>query len=462
MSLAQPPRNRQKRASRRKKLAKEVRKEVKKEVKKDVKKNVRRIRQRRTTGLRGPISAMSPMLKSYCDAVVNPFGNDALGAMLPDGYQQHATPATDRIETDISPDFFNFLTSQTTWQDAEGYQLVGAAFWLMPRCGASGMFTSETVSSNTRNTYPFYPLNTGATAIEASPPMNAYNLCMTGVWNVEDGTKPDRDWGFFYGEDANPDNKGIFNTYYMLPYAKFSSIVLNTAKLRIVGAGLKLWSEEAPINTGGYAMGGWLTIDDLYAGLHCVSDDAASPAFFHTVQPLIKDLVRNPGLDGVTVRYNPIQDDRQSSLQYAEIPARQVTVQNIGTTKSPYIYTEDPSISFSVSDLVAPGSSIPFVIWMFNASSVNDTYTLKLSSVVHTETVPNGINPFGTTLKRLDPHTPFAKMMLEDLEVWPAATKGHSFRSFMSKAAKVSSDAYHIASDLAGIMSLANKVYAPI
>jgi len=438
---------------RKRKLKKEVKREVKKEIKKDVLHVRRRRRNPRTRSL-----SMSPMLLSYCDAVVNPFGNGAHGAMLPDSFQQAAAPATDYMEMDIAPDFFNLLTSALDWQTTDGFQLVGAAYWFQPRCAAVGMFSSEPygVNNYTRNIYPFYPANNGVTQSIESTPMNAYDLCVTGIWDNTDQS-PDRDWGFFYGDGGGT---YIQNVYYQIPFYKFTAIEQNSSKLRIVGAGIKLWSEEAPINTGGYAMGGWLALDDLFAGLYNVNGDANDPSFFHTVLPKIKYLVRNTGLDGVTVRYHPLQDSRQKQMQYARIPSRMVDILDSNIAFSPNVYTPRTGADWAVSDMITPGSAIPFAVWMFNATSAEQVYTLKLSCICHTETVPNGVNPFGTTQKKVDHATGAVAAMLEDPQKWPAATKGHSFKGFMSKAGRVTKTAAEVAENVARLVAAAEPIYA--
>jgi hypothetical protein len=136
------------------------------------------------------------------------------------------------------------------------------------------------------------------------------------------------------------------------------------------------------------------------------------------------------------------------------------------TTAAPF----DPpvaveGISLTSNDVAKPGTFVPVIYWSFNTSLATgqvETYTVKLMSMVHSEGVPNGQSPFMSNKSNVDMATVHVKSMLENPEVFPAATGGHSFKSFMSKVrhviAKVTKGAGSVTKILAMADSMAEKL----
>ena len=222
--------------------------------------------------------------------------------------------------------------------------------------------------------------------------------------------------------------------------------------MRILGAGLKAWSEDAPINTGGFSVGGWITLEDIAEALeigprggNLLTPGALSPGALKAIQPKIKFACRSPGVKGSTVRYSSLQTPEQVESEYPTIPDRMWTIEgsvNNEQLPGPYV-VQGENIDLSTNDVITPGSFVPCIYWSFNINqnndnvNVNDVYTLKLMSMVHSEGTPTGESPFMTNKSCVDPAASHAKTMLENLEVWPAATKGHSFKSFLKKTRHV-------------------------
>jgi len=398
-------------------------------------------------------------LKAYCDAVVNPFGQGAVGAILPDSYVDQVCAATDRFEMSLTPNFFNYLAT-VPWQDTDHVRLIGVAIWLQPRCNATGMLAhaTHTGTGEKYNLFPFYPLNDTLDELSLDTCFNAYNLCITGIWtNSTGGTAPPADWGVYTDNGGAPD---VVSMYYMIPFKKFEAIAENTTKMRLLGAGLKVWSEESPLNTGGYTTGGWLPLDDLFDGMYCSNATATDPGFFHTVEPRIRYPQRSQGVQGVTIRYSSLQDQCQRSLEYARIPTRlsKYVENTTGPKTSPYYFSpESDTIDYSTSDLIEAGSDIPFLVWNFNASEPTDVYALKIHAIAHVEATPNGSNPFASSLIKSDPAATVARQMVEDPAVWPPATIGHSFKSFATKLNRVESQVQKTASTIMQIMDVVER-----
>lgn len=422
-------------------------------------------------------SVFSEDLIRYCEAVVHPFGNEAIGAILPDRYQELVIPVTDRLELDITPDLFN-LTGD--WEEDTAVQLTAVFAWFQPRCLAAGLAGTIVATTSTNDdTYPRIPyvcVNDELAGIDQSGILNAYNLCFTGVWDVNVATH-DLDapvtYGLYNSQSQQAPTRVIQNSYYCIQYTRFSNIESNCDKMRVLGAGLKLWSEEAPINTGGFSVGGWITLEDIASAMELESPavlgpdpSAATPGALKAIQPKIKFSCRSPGVKGATVRYSTLQTAEQTESEYPKIPSRMydiaISVDEDFYRPGEYI-VEQPNIDLATNDLITPGSFVPCIYWQFNSNTsrqaVNnaETYTIKMMSMVHSEGTPTGESPFMANKTAVDPGAQHAKQMLENVEVWPAATKGHSFKSFMKKARHVIAKVSHGVGKFTKLLALSDK-----
>jgi hypothetical protein len=216
-----------------------------------------------------------------------------------------------------------------------------------------------------------------------------------------------------------------------MPFSKTSALYSMASGGRIVGAGIKAWSNDAPLTTGGTAYGGWYNYTALINNFLSVNRDKLTTI---TRPEFLQDdfLYRSQyaGHEGITVRYSPLQSDRQAgftSVLY-ELPGLldpQETGAAIQTT--PFGAGAD---ACGVSDLV------PAIIWRYNVTDTVQAYNLRLEARVHVQALPNNVCPFITDEYLPEPKFDHLTMVLEDKTNYPVASKGASFGSFMSKAFK--------------------------
>jgi hypothetical protein len=463
-----------------------------------------------------PTKDLAPILNQdisrFLEAVVHPFGATAIGAIIPDKYQELVVPTTDRIELDVSPsDFYLFNPPESE----SGFTLVGIFMWFQPRCISSGILGANvtTSASTAYQQYPFAALESDfATTASSDIILNQYVLCMTGIWNGPiDITLPTgKGYGFYDSEQLH-----ITNTFVVIQYARFQNIDANCVKLRICGAGLKAWSEEAPINTGGYSVGGWATIDDILSnflwhitdatgddgdeqktngkqtpytaqmrkqinekyvpyGVQIAARDGKmddtqylpqpkNPGAIHTFQQSIKFPCRSPGVKGSTVRYSSLQTMSQMESQYPQIPASQVIMATHRDGKAfdpaATLPTAVSGDDFSAHDVITSGSYVPCIFWNFNTTSDGNVeqYTIKVMSMVHSEGVPTGTSPFMSTKSNKDPAMNYVKDMVENVDAFPVASVGHSFKSFFAKTRHIISKIGKTAGHISRIIQFADK-----
>jgi hypothetical protein len=421
---------------------------------------------------------MSDPFKRYAEAVVHPFGNGAYGATLPDRFQELVVPVTDSLEFDLSPANLNYPSSIADWTQDDDTQLTGIFMWFQPRCLASGAITNRVLSGNTgaANTNAYIPVDDTFSESADDTILTAYQLCITGLWTYNGNIVgvPPISFGLYNG--GTQALEFFVPAYLALQYSRFDNIASNCDKLRILGAGIKVWSEQAPINTGGYSIGGWMTLEDIRTAMARSETRAPlNPGNLSSISTSIKFRCRTPGVKGSTVRYSSLQSALQLRPQYPVVPQRlyQATFQDPNSSNpiyadalaSPYVIDESKSSEIAVNDLMTPGSYVPVIYWHFNVSdssnndNVSNVYTLKVMSMVHSECTPTGTCPFMTGKSSADPAVEHVKLMLENVEQFPAAVSGHSFKSFVTKASHIVGKINKYASKTAKIMQLVEKLF---
>jgi hypothetical protein len=271
-------------------------------------------------------------------------------------------------------------------------------------------------------------------------------------------------WGLYYN-DLSTDT--VIPTIKTIPYTRFDNIDSNCNKIRVLGAGLKLWSEEAPINTGGYSIGGWITLEDLFEQFELGIRSAPASDFpvvrnagaLSSIQTKIKYSCRAPGVKGSTVRYSTLQDQEQLDPELPKLPQRLLVIDDQDTNNvapislvSPQYINDAPNSSMAIHDVIIPGSYVPCIYWSYNAETV---YTLKLMSMVHSEATPDGNCPFTSGKCKMDPAIDAVRSIIEDPERFPAAVTGHSFTSFFKKASYIVAKVSNYASRFSKFMALA-------
>lgn len=449
-------------------------------------------------------SLLSPELIAYSEAVTNPFGNGAIGAILPDQYQELTIPALDRLEFDL--DYTSFNSGSFDWTDpgyATGHnaELIGCMVWFQPRCAESGYLSLNSENLNNYSAIitesPRFPYAIGtsgfqATAAERAPATDMYVMCYTGVWYLETEGFSGNATGLYFerykdgGTIVVPDVTG----YKILPFPRIENIAENLSKARILGAGLKLWSEEAPINTGGYVIGGWASYDDILPMIQNTStgsasadadtkratDLAQSNEYLTAVTTNIKGAQRSTGVDGVTVRYSPLQTQDQIESEILIVNDDMYDTLDSDWTlptaftdnpADPYVnLIAQPNADLTAFDVITRGSYIPVVYWKWNTGSsasggpdydVTSLYTLRVMSTVHLDGQPRGDCPFMSQHLEMDVCSPHVKTLLENWSVYPPAVTGHTFKSFISKAGHVIGKIEKGAGHIYKILSLVDK-----
>lgn len=395
-------------------------------------------------------------LRGFCESVVHPFGNGALGAVCPDRYSDLILPCTDKLDFDITASTFSYGNS-STFPTSANY--VGAVVWWMPRCLENGWAISEQTNYDTTSgefkaadpVYKYIGIDVGAGQLDETVLLDLYTLCITGLWINGAGVPV----AGIYDLTAPPNNPIFRQGYLAFRYSRFQSIIDNCDKARVLGAGVKLWSEQSPINTGGYCYGGWATQDDI---LNALFTSGGAPLF--TFQDKMRYMKREPGLKGTTVRYSSLQTADQLDAEYPTIPARMYATKQNTDNLQPNTIIPVENSDLSVSDVCTPGTYIPIQIWRFNTTDGGDNngpYTLKLSSTVHVEGTPSGNSPFQVGKITHDPMFENVQYFLENDEKFPVAVAGHSFKSFVSKAGKIVGKATKISGNIQKFLNLLEK-----
>jgi hypothetical protein len=407
-----------------------------------------------------------PLIR-FCEAVVHPFGPESIGATLPDQFQELVVPVTDRIELDLTPDLFNIAGD---WQTTAGVQLTGVFMWFQPRCMAAGLAITDIDGNDEFGSVPYLGVDDTLSALDQSVILDHYYLCFTGVWEqTASSLAAPITYGFFNDNQVN--GAIISSCYYAIRYTRFSNVAANCDKMRLMGAGIKMWSEQAPINTGGYCTAGWATVEDIVEALVWAPRSAPlstpgplSPGSLKAFQPKIKFAVRSPGVRGGTVRYSPLQTPEQVESEYPQVPNRFYDfIVNNSLGPWPNYIQSKPNADLAIHDNITPGSFVPTIFWQFNTTdndSNNGVYTIKVMSMVHGEGTPSGESPFMACKSTVDPAAEHAKSMLENIEVFPVAASGHSFKSFLRKTKHVVSKVAKTAGHITKILSLADKFAA--
>lgn len=379
-------------------------------------------------------SVLSPPVLSFCEAVSNPFGAQAIGAVWPDNFDDMVIPATDRLDLDLT---YNDVTADGS-ELTTGWQFNGIFVFFLPRCLAAGWIqsTESLPFIYNRNWLGFSEGN-----IDMSIINNLYNIGYCGIFT--NGTET---------------VLGIVVSGAPVAAVKFVQLnrfvpIYNTcARARVIGAGIKLWSEASPINTSGYCYGGLINHGNLISTIY---DEPTLD-----VQQYFRFLKRFMGLGGCTVRYSPLQSPEQAEKETVKLPSSRYRLidadglATVTTNPAAVIVYEQGVSSPAVNDINKPGDYIPVIAWRFNP---DESYALKLSVQVHVDCTPNGTNPFQIASVPSDPVMNNIAYFLANHEQFPMVAKGHSFTSFIKKARHVVAKGSKYASHFAKFMALLDK-----
>jgi hypothetical protein len=183
-------------------------------------------------------------------AITNPFADDALGAVIPDQWSPPSMAAMDRLSIDVDLEILH----------TDDLLIDGIVFYFVPRSLAVGWLARIGPLATSPSQTVLIPLTadfTGAPPIEDDPVAHLYCLFMGILGTASAFNSPTI-------MALDPQQGGYVHGYNVIPFSRFSALDASASGARICGAGIKVFSNEAPIETGGSVYGGWASIDDIF------------------------------------------------------------------------------------------------------------------------------------------------------------------------------------------------------
>jgi hypothetical protein len=421
----------------------------------------------------------------FAEAVTNPFSDGALGASLPDQWAPPTVPANDRLTMIFDPATFIDL------DDSKNGDVVVEGFLaaIVPRSLAAGWLAMDFDRSNT--IHEVYAITTTYETPAQNPLGDMYCLvtCVIGRSTAHPTTS-------ILAWRPDPQALGIVEGYNVQAFARHEILEATAAGGRIVGAGLKIFANAAPLTTGGTSYGGWITIVDL---LSMAEDSNPGRAFetlyeqefteaktggyrsdphphpsLHTQSPILSQ--RHAAILALN---QPGQETKERrALKRALIKARvslvpivqAANIEDLLRMRHTYQGVKGVTVRYSplqsavqeeyrpafddavfsgvvvnsreqnlasglgANDLASPTDFVPCVIWKFNTDSggVPTTYNLRIEATVHLQCIPRSTNPYMTNGVIPDPNYPKLALILENRDVYPVVSRGNSFKSFLS------------------------------
>jgi hypothetical protein len=418
---------------------------------------------------------------NFCEAVTQPFSRSARGAVLPDQYLEAAVPCLDTHDVELAPAAFNYNGDWTASGDAGSgvrFRLVGCLIWLQPRCVSANVIHTQSLHGldiEEKSSTVKYPSvcrsdssdnGNMAHSDDIDSLAELYTLCYTGSWSVEvynNGrtTSSTKSTGLYSAALGPVKTDSLFPGYRTVPFPRLGNIAVNSTGARILGMGLKVWSNGSKTVKGEVATAGWLS-------LHQVLDAAcdSSGRTMHDIGASFRGSVQRHGGQGVTARYSPLQDSKQLVHQPCFLdkklyhPSLIDGFENSSSHRATDVSSGSPigwGREYAVAgvqdvadlrlfDAIEPGSFVPVCYWRFSneyRALIDDTnlidgvHTVALEAVVHVEAIPNGACPFlGGPVDKFN-GVDQVKDFLVDWRYFPPATNGHSFTSFAKRARNV-------------------------
>lgn len=352
---------------------------------------------------------------------------------MPDQWQPPTVAATDRLELDWPAASF-----AQSGIDTLGNVLIA----FVPRSIAAGWWDWR--ASLSMNPIQFRDLQPDLSAVNTGVPNMASNPYVLLIATAVNGQ--------WLALDAQ--TGGAISGYNSIQFARSDLCSSNVDSARIVGAGIKVWSDEAPINTGGTCYGGWTTVQALQATLgqqFGTGRTGTAPELFQD-ELLFRKI--HQGVEGITVRYSPLQSAEQEHFVSFQMPDNLVQYDT---------GVQDPSVTFGenfqpfVYDQVTPGTYVPCVVWNFGSGDSANAYSLRVQAVAHLQCRPKPLSPFMQITPTPDPLYMHLASLLENKDAFPVAVTGHSFKKFMSKALKHAQTLFKHADDVSKFLGLASS-----
>lgn len=368
----------------------------------------------------------------YAEACVNPFDEVCLGCKRPDG-SPHSVSAIDRMQLNLP------ITTLATLMDTN-FNGVMVAF--IPRCTVVGWLTgSQTTTTPAVTIVPeiqFTQFNSNFSPITSTQvlvPSDAYYILFAGL-----GLD-----GLFYR--INPAGTGVATGYMCIQTTRQQALQETTAALRILGAGIKLWPNSPPVSTGGKLFSGMMSQNDLFSSFRGISGYSNSS----TIESQIQSKQAYYGLDGTTVRYNTFSD--RSQLDFHDTNLEELFSDLPPTNLIEII--QEGNRQYSSQDLVGPGSGIPITVWRYQSAA--DVFDLTFNMIAHLEVKPRGTSPYEQSFLLYDSKLTHLDKILGSTH-FPLSVKGHSFKTFISKARTFIHRTLGSADDISKIIQLVEKV----
>jgi hypothetical protein len=382
--------------------------------------NIKGLRNRYTL-----VDTLSQPAISYAEAVVCPFEDKAIGCRRPDG-QVGTVGATDKLVG-----LFNMKQVAIDFEASTSVALTGFILTLLPRSLAvgwlrGGLFSGTLGTEHIIPVLSIQELDTDlrgfATSAYDSVISDAYCLLFTILG---------ADGSFYrYNCEAGLTSSEFTVGINLIRTPRMLSIKTNFDTLRLLGAGIKLWPNSAPISTGGHVYSGAFRLRDLYEMLAGLSQTSISG---FNIESALKDNYKTfAGLDGTTVRYNPLIEPKQLNLQQLQLNFKAVTYEiTAGIYQTLYEYNE--ILPNQVHDLASANAFVPMVIWRYGNEAV---YDVTFSMVAHVEGATDGVCPF-------EAEAPISEHNLDHLDkflksdLFARYVAGHSFVPFYMKAKEI-------------------------
>lgn len=381
----------------------------------------------------------------YAEAVVCPFNPRGLGAIRPDEVMS-TSAGTDKLQLIIPYTKLQEAAADPNVQQVyPNLSFIGVAMWFNPRCAQAGWFDAQ--STEEEKAYTMVKTKVGHRSLNSTltvaggtagikdggyGPAYAYTIGFALLGND----------GRFYAytpliEGLGEPSTTLIRGYNTISTTRIDLVDQNFTSIRVLGTGMKLWSNAPPIQTGGYAFGGEIALQDLYQIIAGENNSLTS----QSVQDALKHRTKYLALDGVTTRYNSIAEMKSKVMQEVYIQDINVnTVEgssSLGPTDDLYYaedeYTITNETEFMSKDLASQSTMVPIIVWQYGS---NDPYDLSFESIIHVEGRTVGNCPFEIQQELVDPNLEHLDKFLRH-SLFPISARGHSFRTFLEKAKKM-------------------------
>lgn len=256
-------------------------------------------------------SLISENMAAFANAVVHPFSNGAVGALVPDKYSMETQPGCDRLTLTIDPASFNIGAG------IDGGAIIAVVAMFLPRCMDAGWLTGPTINDATGTSFiQTQVLDVPATYIDYDGTVLS-SLASSGIPITQNDPyvllicaidEVGRAWRIGT-HGSNKVAPGVM----MHSFSRVNGLRNQSKSTRLVGAGIKFFSNANMFDTGGTVFGGWYSQGEMFNKLKAsvYIDEITTPTGL--MRGIIKEFRYRKQFGaklGCTVRYSPFQDNR--------------------------------------------------------------------------------------------------------------------------------------------------------